>query len=228
MLVAVLSGCATPVTEKSLRVDVEVLDTQRRYERAYILQPGDRLEVYVHRHAALSRNVNVRPDGFISLPLLDDIKVWGKTPSELDKEITELLSKRIKDPEVTVIVENSPEPMVYLIGELPGPKALPYRQTKTVAQALASAGGVTKGAALTSISVIRLNDEGFLEAHTVTADQFNQAEIYMALNNMALHPNDMVLVPESGRAQFMRILQDINTALSPYYLIRALALLEDQ
>jgi hypothetical protein len=48
----------------------------------------------------------------------------------------------------------------------------------------------------------------------------------MALQNMPLQPNDVILVPESGRSQLMRILQDINTALSPYYLVRALALLE--
>lgn len=222
-----LAGCASTTTEASLKVKVEVLDALSRYEIAYLLQAGDQIEVFVYRHPEFSRKSIVRPDGFISLPLLGDVRAAGKTPLELGKELTKLFSVRLRNPEVTVIVENPPEPMVYVLGEVGGPKALPMRQVKTAAQAIAQAGAVTKAGDLFSVSVVRLSKGGLLEAHTVRTEGYNQPEVYMALQNMLLQPNDLVVIPESYRGQIVRLFTDVNALIQPYFQYRILQTIAD-
>ena len=216
-----LSGCAVTTTN-SLKVDVQVLDALTRYEVAYLLQAGDQIEVFVYRQPEISRKAIIRPDGYISLPLLGDVKAAGMAPRDLGAKITELYSVRLKDPEVTIIVDNPPEPMVYVLGEVGGPKAQPLRQARTVAQAIAQAGVVNKGGDLYNVSIIRLNDKGFLEAISVQTENYNQPDVYMALQNMALRPNDLIVVPESYRGQILRVLTDINTLMLPYFQYRVL------
>lgn len=224
VLAVCLAGCATTTTQANLKVDVEVLDALTRYEVAYLLQAGDQVEVFVYRQPDISRKAIVRSDGFISLPLLGDVKAAGLPPRELAAKLTDLYSVRLKNPEVTVIVENPPEPSVYVVGEVGVPKALSLRLAKTVAQALAQSGVVNHGAELSSVSIVRLNDKGFLEAIDVRTENtyYNQPEVYMALQNMALHANDLVIVPESYRGQIVRALTDVNSILAPYFEYRVL------
>ena len=223
-LAALLAGCASMVTDKRIDVHVDVVDALQRYERAYVLQPGDQIEIVVYRHPELSRKAIVRPDGVVTLPIANDVVATGATPAELRARIAKALAARLLDPEVTVIVDNPPEPMVYVVGEVGAPKAIPLRLARTVAQALAQAGGVAKSGDATHVSIIRLNKDGYLESHAVVMSGYNQAETFMALSNMALMPYDLVLVPESDRSQIMRVIQDINTTLTPYFQIRILQL----
>jgi polysaccharide export outer membrane protein len=219
-----LAGCAAPATKAKLDVEVETMDTLTRYERLYLLQPGDQLEIAVYRQPDFSRRMPIRPDGFIALPVINEIKAAGKTPRQLSADISELLSRRLRNPEVTVIVENAQEPMVFMVGEFTGPKALPLRQARTVAQALSQAGGTARAGDLPNVAIIRLNAKGFLESIKVKVEPYNadgtevsQPEVYMALNNMPLQANDLVLVPVSYRGQFVRSFEDINTVLAPLF-----------
>jgi polysaccharide biosynthesis/export protein len=109
-----------------------------------------------------------------------------------------------------------------VLGEVGGPKAQPLRQARTVAQAIAQSGVVNKGGDLYNVSIIRLNDKGFLEAVSVQTENYNQPDVYMALQNMALRPNDLIVVPESYRGQLLRVLTDINTLMLPYFQYRVL------
>ena len=214
-----LAACASPSTSTALKVKVDVLDTLNRYEHAYVLQPGDQLEVFLYRQPEFSRKTIVRPDGAISLPLVNEVKAVGKTPTELAKELTTLYAERLLKPEVTVMVENPPEPMVYVVGQVGQPRALPLRQARTVVQALAQAGDATKNAAAENIQVLRINKDGFLESRSIETNGLtpSQPDVYLALSNMTLQTNDVVLVPESGRSQILRTLTDVNTALSPLF-----------
>jgi polysaccharide biosynthesis/export protein len=221
VLGVLISGCAVSTTN-TLKVDVQVLDALTRYEIAYLLQPGDQIEVFVYRQAEISRKAIIRPDGYISLPLLGDVKAAGLAPKDLSAKLDELYSVRLKNPEVTVIVENPPEPMVYVVGEMGGPKALPFRQARTAAQAIAQSGVVNKAGDLFSVSIVRLNDKGFLEAVNVQSEVYSQPEIYMALQNMALHPNDLIIVPEGYRGQVLRAFTELNTLMLPYFQYRVL------
>ena len=221
-----LAGCIAPPTATNetarLEASVQVLDALTRYELAYSLQAGDLLEVAVYSHPAFSRKVTVRADGFISMPLLGDVRAAGKAPTQLARELTGLFSVRLRNPELTVIIENPPEPMVYVLGDVGVPKPVPFRQVKTVAQAIAQAGAVLRSADLKGVSVVRLNKQGFVEAHAVNSQGNSQPEIFMALQGMTVQPNDLVIVPESYRSQITRIFSDINTFMQPYYQFRIL------
>lgn len=231
LALATVAGCAGTVTQRTVELQVELVDAMHRYEQVYLLQPGDAIEVFVYRHPELSRRAIIRPDGMITLPLVDDVRAAGKSTAELDAEITATLEERIKRPEVTVIVENPPEPVVYLIGEVGATQTIPLRQAKTVAQALVKGGGVTKMAATRNIAILRVNDQGYLETHTAELPEeglVGQPDILMAMHNMPLKPNDIVFVPESGRAQLMRLIDDFNKSLTPYMQVRTIQLIEQQ
>lgn len=229
VLTATLAGCTT-TTGKTMAVQVDVLDAMRRYERVYLLQPGDEVEVFINRHPELSRKLVVRPDGYITVPLINDVAATGRTPHELGAEVARQLAARLVDPEVSVIVDNPPEPMVYIVGDVGGPRSVPFRQAKTVAQAISLAGGVLKSGSYRNVSVIRLNKDGFLEARAIKLEGtgWRQPEAYMAMQNMALAPYDVVLVPESSRSKLVRLAQDLGIVVSPYFQIRLLQLVSEQ
>lgn len=219
-LLVLLNACvSSPATNEKLKLDVEVLNTVRKFEHMYLVQPGDQLEVFLSKHAEFSRKISVRADGFISLPLLDEVKAAGKTPRDLATELKTLFSQRLRNPDVNVIVLNPPEPMVYVVGQVGVPKALPLRQAATLAQAVAQSGDATKMAAVDSVSVIRLNDQGYLESHLLDTHgkKVSQPEVYMAMASVLLKPNDLVVVPESYRSQIIRVLQDTSIALAPVF-----------
>lgn len=219
LLLALASCTSAPVTSQKLKLDVVVLDTVRKFEHMYLVQPGDQLEVFLAKHGEFSRKISVRSDGFISLPLLDEVKASGKTPRDLAAELKTLFSQRLRNPDVNVIVLNPPEPMVYVVGQVGVPKALPLRQAATLAQAVAQSGDATKMAAIDSVSVIRLNEQGFLESHVLDAHGKNvsQPEVYMAMAAVLLKPNDLIVVPESYRSQIIRVLQDTSIAFAPLF-----------
>ncbi len=225
-MAGLVAGCASPTTATRVQVKTEVLDSLRTYESVYLLQPGDQIDVSVYRHPELSRKLPVRPDGHISLPLIDrDLRASSKSTRELSNEIAALLGQRIRNPQVSVMVENAQEAVVYVVGESVTPKTVTLRQAKTVAQAIAQAGPLPKSAALANVSVIRINPEGQLQAYTIDSPGASQPEVYMALNNIRLQANDLVLIPESYRGQALRVVQDINSLVNPYLQLRVIQVL---
>jgi len=234
MLVSVLAltvACAsTPEVSEPVAVQAEVLASLQRYNKQYVLQRGDQLEVVVYRSPELSRTVTIRPDGYISLPVLDDVLAAGRTPTELDADLTARLLERLREPEVTVIVENLQEPMVYIFNETGNAAAVPLRSAKTIAQALAISGGIGADATLEGVAVVRLNSDGFLQATTLENSNLSDTGYLLALQNVSLLPDDLILVPQSSRAQFRLFVQDfvttplgaLNQVLSPYFQFRIL------
>jgi len=213
-------------TDDTIEAKVEVTQTLTRFTREYVLVAGDILDIVVHHNEVISREVTVRGDGRISLPLLDEIYVSGLTVTELDDHLGELLSKRLVDPEVTVIVKNPQEPMVYVFGEVNTAKPISLRSARTAAQAIAYAGDMQKSAKMNKVSIVRLNESGHLTAITIDGEASGQPGFYMALQNMPLQADDLVIVPESIRYQVIRQLNDslgaINQILTPYFQYRIL------
>jgi polysaccharide export outer membrane protein len=121
----------------------------------YVIGPQDVLDVNVWKEIELTRLVPVRPDGKISLPLLNDIQAAGLTPGQLAAAITEGLKKFITNPQVTVIVSQINSQRVYIVGEALRPGAYPLLPGMTVLQALSSAGGFTMFANTKKIYVLR-------------------------------------------------------------------------
>lgn len=121
----------------------------------YVIGAQDVLDISVWKEAELTRTVPVRPDGKISLPLLNDVQAAGLTPTQLADEITTDLKKFVTDPQVTVIVAQINSQRVYIMGEVARAGAYPLLPEMTMLQALSSAGGFTQFANLKKIYMFR-------------------------------------------------------------------------
>lgn len=124
----------------------------------YVIGPQDVLDISVWKEPELTRAVPVRPDGKISMPLLNDVQAAGKTPLQLSADITAGLKKFVTDPQVTVIVTTINSQRVFILGEVNRAGAYPLLPNMTVLQALSSAGGFTIYANLKKIYVLRVED----------------------------------------------------------------------
>lgn len=124
----------------------------------YVIGPQDILDISVWKEPDVSRVVPVRPDGKISLPLLNDVQAAGLTPGQLAAQVTVNLKKYVTNPQVTVIVTTINSQRVYILGEVTRPGAFPLLPGMSVLQALSSAGGFTQFAKVKSIFVRRLEE----------------------------------------------------------------------
>ena len=124
-------------------------------DSSYRLGPEDQLRISVWDNKELTLDLVVRPDGKISMPLLQDVPAEGLTSAELAANIQEKLSAFIVNPDVTVIVLQVNAPKYYLIGYVSRPGTYPLRGDTSVLQALALAGGLTQFASPRSIKLIR-------------------------------------------------------------------------
>jgi polysaccharide export outer membrane protein len=121
----------------------------------YRIGVDDELMISVWREQELSMPVAVRPDGMISLPLVNDVKVVDLTPKELQALLTERLKPFVTEPQVTVSVRAIRSRKVYLVGQVPRPGAYPMSGRKTALQLIAEAGGLTLFAKPSAIYILR-------------------------------------------------------------------------
>jgi len=158
----------------------------------YVIGPEDELIISVWKEPDISRNVPVRPDGKISLPLLNDVQAEGLTAMELSNVITEGLKKYITSPQVTVSISEINSRRVYVTGEVTRPGAFPLLPNMTVLQALTSAGGFTQFARTKKIYVLR-SESGKPAKHP-----FNYNDVVKGNrqeDNIVLQPGDTIVVP---------------------------------
>jgi polysaccharide export outer membrane protein len=163
----------------------------------YQIGAGDSLTIFVWRNAELTTTVNVRPDGRISVPLIEDLYVEGKTPSDLSRELETELAVYIQDPLVTVIVSGFvgtfPQ-QVRIVGEASEPQAIPYRANMTVLDVVIQTGGLTDFADGNNTTLVRMQD-GALQEYRVRLDDLLEDGDISA--NVALLPGDILIVPET-------------------------------
>ena len=124
----------------------------------YRLGPGDMIDVFVWRNPELSRKVPVRPDGRISLPLVGEMVATGKTPRQVQDEITATLAQYIHVPTVTVTVIEIRSLLVYVLGNVAKPGPLQLNRKVTVLQAISMAGGLNEFADKNDITILRTVD----------------------------------------------------------------------
>lgn len=206
-----LAGCtAAPARARRDDLPPEILRSSVRLQKEYLLFEGDQIEVSVWRVPEVSRTVVIRPDGNISLPLVQDMKAAGRTPRELAADLRQALSRRLLDPEVNVIALTVRQPTVYVLGDVRAPGAFPLRGAVTAAQALAAAGGTLRSATEADTTLIRLSREGFLEAIPLQGGGVADVSgTLLALAATPLQSDDIVFVPESGRSQVVRVFNDL-------------------
>jgi polysaccharide biosynthesis/export protein len=158
----------------------------------YRIGPEDVLQISVFSNEALSRTVPVRPDGMISLPLLNDVKAAGLTPMELRDSLMKKLVEFVPSPEIAVIVTEVKSFMISVIGQVSKPGRYDLRSSTTIVDALAMAGGLKEFANRSRIVVIR--QEGPSQKR-LSFDYDKLGETKNPQENFALRPGDIVMVP---------------------------------
>lgn len=163
----------------------------------YIIGPGDSLRFFVWGNPELSETVPVRPDGRISVPLIEDMPAGGKTPSQLARDVEEVLAQFIQNPIVTVIVLNFVGPFdqsVRVVGEAAQPQAIPYRANMTVLDAMIAVGGLTEFAAGNDTVVVREEGGERLNYRVRLDDLLKDGDVTA---NVELIPGDILIIPQS-------------------------------
>ncbi len=158
---------------------------------SYIIGGDDTLHVSVWKEPDLTATLPVRPDGMISLPLLNDVQASGLTPMQLAASITEKLKKYIADPHVTVVVTQMNSQRIFVTGEVLHTGAMTLLPNMTVLQAISSA-GFSQFANTKGIYVLR-NDNGKQQKFNVNYKQLVKGESMD--QNIILKPGDTIVVP---------------------------------
>jgi polysaccharide export outer membrane protein len=157
----------------------------------YRMGPEDQIRVSVWENAQLTLDLVVRPDGKISMPLIQDVVADGQTAAELATMIHDRLLTYIKEPQVSVIVLQVNAPKYFIIGNVTRPGTFPLRSETSVLQALSLAGGFTQFASPRSIKLIR-NTAGKQEVRKVN---YNNITDEGGEGNYLLKSGDTIVVP---------------------------------
>jgi polysaccharide export outer membrane protein len=163
----------------------------------YRIGSDDNLSIFVWRNPDLSTGVPVRPDGKITIPLIEDLQATGKTPTELARDIEKELSVYIQDPIVTVMVTGfvgTFQDRIRVVGEAQRPQALPYRSTMTLLDVMIAVGGLTDFAAGNRATITRVV-AGKPRQYRVRIDDLVRDGDMSA--NVRIRPGDIVVIPEA-------------------------------
>jgi polysaccharide export outer membrane protein len=158
----------------------------------YLIGPEDELIISVWKEPEISRTVPVRPDGKISLALLNDVQATGRTPMQLGSDITERLKNFISEPQVTVIVARINSQRIFVVGEVPRTGSFTLLPNMTAVDAISSAGGFTPFAKRTKIYILRK------ENGKLVSIPFNYKEVVKNRRpekDVALKAGDRIVVP---------------------------------
>ena len=173
--------------------------SQEQPGEEYVIGPLDQLNIFVWRNPELSTKVQVRPDGRITTPLISDMPAVGKTPRMLADDMKIALGEYIKDPIVSVIVENFSgtfSQQVRIVGATEKPASIPYRANMTLLDAMIAVGGLNEYAAGNRAKLVRYDRstgrqaEYNIKLSSLLKDGDSRA-------NVRLEPGDVIIIPES-------------------------------
>jgi polysaccharide biosynthesis/export protein len=163
------------------------------HDNTFIIGNDDHLAINVWKEPDLTRAIPVRSDGKISLPLVGEIQATGRTPLQLEQEISNRLKNYITEPEVTVIVEQINSQKFNILGQVTRPGSYSLTVASTVLDAIAAAGGFRDFAKQKSVYILRQNARG-----GETRIPFNYKDVIKGKNpgqNIKLEPRDTIVVP---------------------------------
>ncbi len=188
LAVALLSACGTRLPPAPTAAATP--------EYRYLIGPLDAVNVIVWRNPELSIAAPVRPDGRISVPLVEDIQALGRNPTDLARDVEKALSKFIRDPVVTVMVTafNGPySEQIRVIGEAARPQSVPYRQNMTLLDVMVLVGGLTDFADGNGAVLVRGTEAG--KQYSVRLrDLIKRGDIAA---NVDVKPGDILIIPQS-------------------------------
>lgn len=165
----------------------------KAHDSSYIIGNDDKLAISVWKEPDLTRAILVRSDGKISLPLVGEIQATGRTPLQLEMDISTRLRNYITVPEVTVIVEAINSKKYNILGQVGRPGAYALTLSTTIMDAIAAAGGFKDFAKTKGVYILRLQPDG-----TQTRLNFNYKDFIKGKNldqNVKIEPQDTIIVP---------------------------------
>ena len=158
----------------------------------YVIGAGDVLGIKFWQQAELSGDVVVRPDGKISVPLLNDVHAAGQTPQQLSEQIRAVATRWVQDPNVTVIIRQINSRAVFITGRVVRAGRYPLNGSTSILQLIAMAGGLAEWADGENVMLMRADQSGFVTR------RFNYKDVVARKNldqNIDLQPGDTVIVP---------------------------------
>jgi protein involved in polysaccharide export with SLBB domain len=197
VILAMLLGCVSQ--NAVLKYEPAPVATAPQEPPEYFIQPGDELDIKFFYNPILNEAIVVRPDGKISLQLVDEVRAAGLTPAQLDDVLTQKYAKELKKPAVTVIVRSFTGWQVYVGGEVNTPGLINLAVGMTALQAVINAGGLRETAEPTGAIVIRKGRDNKPIPFRVDLNEtiYGKGDT----SNFQLKPSDIVYVPKSSIAK---------------------------
>jgi polysaccharide export outer membrane protein len=192
MLVSMLAACSNaPVYPPAPAKSTDTSDWM------YLLGPGDSVNVFVWGNPEVSGSFPIRPDGKMTMNLVEDLPASGKTPTQLAREIEKILSRYIQDPVVTVIVAGGVGPysqQIRVLGQAAKPQTLVYRENMSLVDVMIAVGGLSDFAAGNKASILRVVDGKPQQFSVRLEDLVKDGDISA---NVEMRPGDLLIIPES-------------------------------
>jgi len=190
----IITGCSSATLPPAKLHQSNTIDVD---SYKYLIGAGDVVNIFVWRNPEVSGTFIVRPDGMITTSLVEDISVSGKTPTELARSIEEILATYLREPVVTVTVNNFVGPFseqIRIIGEAAQPQAVNYIQHMTLLDVMIRVGGLTEFANGNGAILVRIENGQQNQYDIFIEDLIKNGEISA---NVDVLPGDIIVIPET-------------------------------
>jgi len=202
----ILSACESMMTyPANIRPAAQMGPENVEQRWDYTISLNDVLEIFIWKHTDLSRDVIVRPDGKISMPLIGDIMAEGLTLNKLDAEITKRYSEYLVSPDVSIAVKTFAGEKVFIFGEVTTPGIHTFQKNSSLIEVLAKAGGWNQYAKISNIFVIRGDLTKEPEVILIDIKEILSGNTRL---NIMIYPKDIVYVPSTTIADVGRFVRD--------------------
>ena len=192
--ITVETGTEEDVENIKERVLNDISDVQKSSN--YILQSGDLVEIKVFMESNMDRILRISSNGTVTYPLIGNVKIGGYSVSEAEEQIAEKLKYYIKNPQVSMLIKEYSNKMVYVLGQVKKPSeiSIPPEKTITVLEAITSVGGFTDIANTSKIKVLRMENG---KQKSIDVDVNAITKQGKKSLDIDLVPGDVVFVPQS-------------------------------
>jgi len=199
MLAGLLTACASgpvfpPAPAKATPMPYKAAEASEWF---YVLGPGDSINVFVWGNPEVSGSFPIRPDGKVTMNLVEDLQASGRTPTQLAREVEKILAKYIQDPVVTVTVGGGIGPydqQIRVLGEAAKPQSLSYREHMSLVDLMIAVGGITDFADGNRASILRVVDGKPQQYGVRLEDLLKDGDVSV---NVDILPGDVLIIPES-------------------------------
>lgn len=167
-----------------------------RSTNAYVLQPGDLVDIQVFREEEMNRTLRISGDGTITFPLVGTVEIAGLSIQDAQDKLAEYLRTYLREPQVSMLVKEYGNKSVYVLGQVKRPSSIqiPPEKQLTVLEAISSVGGFTDIANTSKVRVLRMENN---QQKTIDVDVSQITKLGNKALDIALMPGDVVFVPQS-------------------------------